>query len=113
MAKKVEKKKLSTNQKGDILEKAVEAILAKHFRFVEGPPVKVRFTGRDYFSLFDFLIVDRSGSIIGIQVSMSPIYDKNRKFKQKWKLWPGKKIYCSDPNKLIEQLEELGAFRRL
>lgn len=102
-------KKLSTNKKGDVLEKACKEILLRVFPFVEGPPVKMRFARRDYFTLFDFLVVDDYNRMIGIQVSSRPIYDRDRAFKEEWKRWTGLKVFCVDPDKLIEQIAEVTA----
>lgn len=100
-------KKLSTNKKGDVLEKACKEVLLRIFTFVEGPPVKMRFARRDYFTIFDFLVLTDYGELIGIQVSSRPLYDRDRAFKEAWKAWPGKKVFCINPDKLVEQLAEL------
>ncbi len=103
----------STNKKGDALEKAVKEILLRVFPFVEGPPVKTAWQRRDYFTLFDFMVADKNGVIIGIQVSSRPIYDRDRRFKEAWKVWPGYKVFNIDPDKLLEQIVDERRIERL
>lgn len=100
------KKPLTNIKKGDILEKAVKEVLLKFYPWVEGPPVKTRFCRRDYFGLFDFIVANKEGEMIGIQVSCRPIYDKNRDFKEGWKKWTGPKVFVVDAKKLEEELSK-------
>ncbi len=100
-------KKKSSRIKGDTLEKEIKETLLRIFPFVEGPPIKTRFARRDYFTLFDFIVLDDYDQMIGIQVSTRKIYDKGREFKDKWNAWPGKKVFAISSENLIEELQKL------
>lgn len=101
------KKSLTNIKKGDVLEKSIKESLLRIFPFVEGPPIKTRFARRDYFSLFDFLVIDDYGRLIGIQVSTRPMYDKHKEFKEAWKAWPGHKIFITSTEELLQKLAEI------
>lgn len=102
-------KKKNSLIKGDKLEKICKEALVRVFTYVEGPPVKTRFARRDYFGLFDFIVLDDYGEMIGIQVSTRKIYDKGRDFRNRWEAWPGKKAYASSEEELISVLSSVAS----
>jgi len=85
--------KIRTKLTGDDVERELKILLKKRFKLFEGPPVKTKFGRRDYFGLFDFIVINDRNEFIGIQVSKKYLSSRDKEFKESWSKWPTKKIF--------------------
>lgn len=78
---------------GRKIELKAKEMLENGYPFVEGPPHRLKWQRQDYFGLFDFLCCDFEGEVTGVQVSEKYLSQRDVEWREKWKAWPGRKVY--------------------